>query len=477
MSDPGVFNVAQLKEFLRARGLSTTGAKAELAARLMEADPSGDWMTGQDEDDVDDGAREGRTQREMELCRREKEIAERELRLAQREIAMLRESQGVNSVEWRGETTTNGGGGTAETLPRVKLNLTVVADLLASFDGISGDFDTWERQLKLLKVTYQLGDDHARILVGMRLKGKALEWFHSRPEFIGMSFDALIDELRLMFRHRRSRMTIRRTFEARVWKKDETFREYMHEKIIMGNHVPVEADEMIDYIIDGIPDNALRNQARIQRFTETESLLRSFEAITLRDHVAGSSRSDGRGGKSATSERDSEIGRIGKKENMSSGEKKKTSVKRCFNCGVRDHISANCPSKNLGSKCFECGEFGHIASRCSKKKDAPKSSCAVTHSSCGKYTKDVVIDDTIIEALIDTGSDISLMRADEYVKMGSPRFQEVKIRFSGIGSGEITALGEFQAKITVDGNSYPILVVSDTCCFGYGIAAEVVDRH
>lgn len=46
MSDPGVFNVAQLKEFLRARGLSTTGAKAELAARLMEADPSGDWMTG-----------------------------------------------------------------------------------------------------------------------------------------------------------------------------------------------------------------------------------------------------------------------------------------------------------------------------------------------------------------------------------------------------------------------------------------------
>ncbi|EFN61282.1 hypothetical protein EAG_00602, partial [Camponotus floridanus] len=78
--------------------------------------------------------------------------------------------------------------------------------------------------------------------------------------------------------------------------------------------------------------------------------------------------------------------------------------------------------------------------------------------------KDVAIDDVKIEALIDTGSDISLMRADEYISIGSPRFQETKIRFSGIGSDEIAALGEFQAHITIDGRSYPILirVVSDT---------------
>lgn len=170
-----------------------------------------------------------------------------------------------------------------------RLNLTAIADLLANYDGISGDFHTWEKQIRLLKTTYQLRNDHVKILVGMRLKKRALEWFHSRPEFISMGFDTLIDELRLIFHHRRDRVAVRRMFEARVWRRGETFREYVHEKVIMGNRVPIEADEIMDYIIHGIPDEALRNQTRMQRFAGTESLLEAFEAITLRD-MAGSSR-------------------------------------------------------------------------------------------------------------------------------------------------------------------------------------------
>lgn len=152
-----------------------------------------------------------------------------------------------------------------------------------------------------------------------------------------------------------------------------------------------------------------------------------------------SNRSDGRGGKPAMSERDNETGNE-KKEKTDGGEKGKATltVKKCFNCGARDHISANCPSKSLRSKCFVCGELGHIASKCTKRKDVLEiCSCVVTHSSCRKYTKDVAIDGTEIEALIDTGSDITFMRADENVKMGSPRFKESRIRFSGIGSAYI----------------------------------------
>lgn len=42
----------------------------------------------------------------------------------------------------------------------------------------------------------------------------------------------------------------------------------------------------------------------------------------------------------------------------------------------------------------------------------------VLYSLSKKY-RNVEIDGAKIEALIDTGSDISFMRADEYVKMGS----------------------------------------------------------
>lgn len=141
-------------------------------------------------------------------------------------------------------------------------------------------------------------------------------------------------------------------------------------------------------------------------------------------------------------------------------------VRRCFNCGERDHVGADCPSKSLDAKCFTCGKFGHVASKCPKEDHVTMNSCTVEHSSREKCIKDVEIDGVKIEALIDTGSDISLMRADEYVKMGSPRLQASRIHFSGIGLGEdrITALGEFRAQITIDEHSYPILIriVSDT---------------
>lgn len=83
-----------------------------------------------------------------------------------------------------------------------------------------------------------------------------------------MRFDNLINELKSMFRYKQNKVTTRRIFETRIW-KDETFREYVHKEVIMGNRVPMEATKMMNYIIDGIPDNVLRNQTRIQRFTET----------------------------------------------------------------------------------------------------------------------------------------------------------------------------------------------------------------
>lgn len=56
-----------------------------------------------------------------------------------------------------------------------KINIGAIAELLATFDGTTGNYEIWERQLKLIKRTYRLDDEHTKILVGMRLKGRALE--------------------------------------------------------------------------------------------------------------------------------------------------------------------------------------------------------------------------------------------------------------------------------------------------------------
>jgi hypothetical protein len=55
------------------------------------------------------------------------------------------------------------------------------------------------------------------------------------------------------------------------------------------------------------------------------------------------------------------------------------------------------------------------------------------------------------------------MRADEFIKIGSPTFDHKSISFCGIGIGQNKTIGEFRAKLTVDEYSYAITihVVSD----------------
>ena len=55
--------------------------------------------------------------------------------------------------------TTSYGGSNVLTQPRMN----IIADLLNNFNGKSGDFEVWEKQIKLLKTTYKLEDKTAKL--------------------------------------------------------------------------------------------------------------------------------------------------------------------------------------------------------------------------------------------------------------------------------------------------------------------------
>lgn len=115
-------------------------------------------------------------------------------------------------------------------------------------------------------------------------------------------------------------------------------------------------------------------------------------------------------------------------------ESDKQDGKRCFNCGNKNHLSALCPDKEKGVKCFQCGEYGHIAIKCPKaegEKITVKDigSCYAASSTTEKYCKIVTINGVELSALIDTSSDISLIRADAYIKVGAPTLTQRRIEF------------------------------------------------
>jgi hypothetical protein len=170
--------VVELKEKLKALGLNPTGNKSELIARLTKTDPSRTWMQADPEASKTDLASTAAAsavdyQREMEMCRREKELAERELTLTRAELQLLRGMRGldVSDQEQRAEQD--------PVTVSSKLSITAIADLLGHFNGNTGDYENWEQQLTLLRRAYRLTEDYTKVLISMRLKGRALEWFHS----------------------------------------------------------------------------------------------------------------------------------------------------------------------------------------------------------------------------------------------------------------------------------------------------------
>lgn len=186
-----------------------------------------------------------------------------------------------------------------------------------------------------MKVMYGLADDIAKILIGMKVRKKVFEY--SRAEHLAITFNELMRELERMYRLKQSRIDSRKKFEIHVWTKGESFRKYAHDKIIIGNHVPIDDDDMKDYLIEEIPDRTLSNQARIQCFVTKESLIDAFGKITLWEQQLVKQTQQDKRGRSLIKSIHADCGK-GEPNN----DKKKMDRKNCFNCGLTGHVSAAC---------------------------------------------------------------------------------------------------------------------------------------
>jgi hypothetical protein len=134
---------------------------------------------------------------------------------------------------------------------------------------------------------------------------------------------------------------LHRKFEKRTWKKDESFSDYVYQKVILRNRMSVVEEKLVEYIIDGIPDRTLRNQVQVGGFRTIALLIRLFEQVELWDKEYTETKS---GGQKLRSKRGNEAGK---------SEQKK-----------RNHFSKDCPTKMQGPKCFKCNKHGHIALKC-----------------------------------------------------------------------------------------------------------------
>jgi Arginine methyltransferase-interacting protein, contains RING Zn-finger len=312
-------------------------------------------------------------------------------------------------------------------MPRPSIN--DISELLDEFDGSEDSFSNLERQVRLLCSTYRLDDNVGKILIGARLKKKASKWFHSKPEHLEMTVEDLLTEMRSLYDHRPTTLYARKQFENRIWCNDEEFSEYYHDKVILANRIYIGEEEVVDYLIEGITDLVLRNQARMQRFKTKECLLDAFKGITLR---ADSKHSQRRVNEMRIK---TKHGSLEARVNEPTGRRNDM---RCYNCNGFGHVSKHCnrPKRERGT-CYRCGEAGHIIANCPQGKERQVTNITEQSGEGHGFMKSVnykIYDDIMsyglcLDTLLDTGSPISFIKEKFVPNYIIKTAEELKNRF------------------------------------------------
>ena len=292
--------LAALKELCQERKLPTSGTKAELVSRLLdngvpesELQLSTAGQSSTQESRTEDGTHQERPSSadqqldnplfeteapghamplnrppfEIELLRRERQIAAREIQLLRRELEMARlipQSDGSST--------------SAQARRGVWKD---VKEMVGDYDGSSAEAEAWERQMRRLIEVHGLEAHTAKALICHKLKRKALRWYQSKPDCVDLTYDELLSGLRGMFGQRPNVLDSRRDFERRAWKTGETFADYVHEKLILGNKVPIADNEIVDYDIEGIPDENIKSVAYTRGFRTVEEVVLAYARMTL----------------------------------------------------------------------------------------------------------------------------------------------------------------------------------------------------
>lgn len=163
---------------------------------------------------------------------------------------------------------------------------------------------------------HNLTEMQCRLLWMAKLKGVVLQWLHADPARIIQPFEELLQQLKLAFDGKVAKGELRRNFERRNWKSGESFVTYYDSKAGLARDVNMDEEELVDGIIEGIPVDNLRMQAKLQSFESAEKVLRVFAGMVLPIQQ----RNDAK--------------RVDKSEAVRSSAVKEL---RCYNCNTKGH--------------------------------------------------------------------------------------------------------------------------------------------
>lgn len=410
--------MVQLKEELKRRKLKTAGPKNELVLRLLPFMQLEREHGEAERDDVQDernrkGVRRRQEDDDESDTDSEEEVIERRLN------------------------------GTTETRRNQLLTFRDVEESMETFNGDDKiDVKKWLDDFEEMATLCEWSDIQKVVYAKRLLRGSAKLFVNY--EKCTKTWKKLRRALKEEFGTVVDSHAVHRELLRRKKTSNESCQAYTYKMLEIAAQADVDVKSVIQYIIEGIQDDAV-NKTILHGATTIRELKEKFiqyEAIKKEE-------------KSKTKQPKSD-----EKKKMAKGDAaagtSSTETRRCFNCGSRDHLGKVCPMKDKGAKCFKCNQYGHIAKFCKESAAIPKeTACIIIKNQPQKQVKRIEITNQYFNSIIDTGSDLSLISLECYKKIGCPALSE-GINFDGLGALNNNTRGSFIADVVIDDGKYKI---------------------
>ncbi|XP_036342398.1 uncharacterized protein LOC118752169 isoform X2 [Rhagoletis pomonella] len=179
--------------------------------------------------------------------------------------------------------------------------------------------------------------------------------------------------VRTMFQRTVSRYEIYRQLRARKLKSSESCISYVVAMQSIASKMDIEEEELVDLIIDGIPD--ISNNLSILYGANTMcELIRRMDRYEQRRSMSSTAKSY-----ATTVTRNPRP-----KAPSAAGSGDLTSV-RCYNCSQFGHYQSSCPKPyRPPGACFTCHQMGHRHNDCPKKRNRVTSVALVSEGSANE---------------------------------------------------------------------------------------------
>ncbi|GFX53263.1 retrovirus-related Pol polyprotein from transposon 297 [Trichonephila clavipes] len=143
-------------------------------------------------------------------------------------------------------------------------------------------------------------------------------------------------------------------------------------------------------------------------------------------------------------------------------------------------LANRCDSKideaSIISTCLSCNLYGHKSFECRRANlnntSTPPSGVNVVHElpSPINIYKDVTIFGRKLNGLVDTGSNLTLLRNSTYINIDAPPLKQTNTLLTGFGFSRINVIGTFDSEITIDDQIFPVTIsVVPNSCTNYDL--------